>query len=127
MTSTDDRGFSKHAVAGLRASIAAPSAAPAESRFLSLAHERTPSCVDKRNCVFTRMELDEAKGRLRKTLEAVPESVRRSNGHWIPREMVMEDEKTTADTRPYVRDVKMEVKLPEHQFETGGLGEFQPL
>ena len=127
MTSADNRGFSKHAMADLRASIVATSAAPAESKILPLAYEGTPSYVDKRNCLFTRMELDEAKGRLRKSFEVVSKSVRRLNGHWIPREMVMKNEKTTTNFRPYVREVTMKVKLPEQLFETGGLGEFQPL
>jgi len=83
--------------------------------------------VDKRTCVATRMELYERGDRLRKVFEVVPESIRQVNGHWIPQEMVMKDEKTTTDTRLYVRDIKLSVELPEQHFEVETLGAFQPL
>lgn len=90
-------------------------------------YQRILTYVDKKTCVVSKMELYESGNRLRKTFEVVPESVREVNGHWIPHEMVMKDEKTTTDTRLFVRRITMGGELPETYFEKGNLDEFQPL
>lgn len=90
-------------------------------------YERILTYVDKQTCVATRMELYERGDRLRKVFEVVPGSIKQVEGHWIPHEMVMKDEKATTDTRLYVRDIRMGVELPEQYFDIENLGAFQPL
>lgn len=79
-------------------------------------YERIVSWIDKESCAPLRTEFYERGDKPRKIMTAPHERVERIAGIWVPREIVMHDQRDKTETKLLVEKIEIGVDVPRKMF-----------
>jgi hypothetical protein len=88
-------------------------------------YESVVSYFDKKTCVARKVEFFEAGARLRKVLLVDADKVRSIGGIKVPHEYLMNDIRDKTETRMTVREVRLDVPIPDTIFDHTKLKDFR--
>jgi hypothetical protein len=88
-------------------------------------YESVVSYFDKNTCVVSRVEFFEAGHRLRKVLKVDADKVRSVGDIKVPHEYLMSDKRDKTETRMSVREVRLDVPIPDSVFDHRQLKDFR--
>jgi len=88
-------------------------------------YESVVSYFDKKTCVVRKVEFFEAGSRLRKVLLVDADKVRTVGGIKVPHEYLMNDIRDKTETRMTIREVRLDVAVPDTLFDHTRLKDFR--
>lgn len=88
-------------------------------------YESVVSYFDKNSCVVRKVEFFEAGSRLRKVLLVDADKVRTVGGIKVPHEYLMNDIRDKTETRMTIREVRLDVAVPDTLFDHTRLKDFR--